>query len=126
MSDKTIISVFVVILVLAAGWYFLLGGGANILNDETVEGTIAEVDLSQTRFDGPAVVTILTSEGSERVVEVRTEGLSACPAFQDIADAFWLNPGEMVETRGEVNSEGVLIPCASKNHYFRVLSEPRR
>jgi hypothetical protein len=121
--DKTIISVFIVVVILVLGWYFLFNNNSgNSVKEETIEGTILKVDMTQTKTDGPAIVTVQTTTGDERMVEVRTEGLLICPSYRDIYDAFWLNVGEKIQARGEVNSEGVIVPCASPTHYFKVTS----
>jgi len=122
--DKTIITAFIVVVVLVLGWYlFFNNARSSFSEEETLEGTITNVDLSQTKFDGPALITIDTSSGNERLVEVKTSGLAVCPAFRNIADAFWFNVGDVIETRGEINTEGVLVPCANEEHYFRVIVE---
>jgi hypothetical protein len=125
MSDKTVISFFIVVVILIAGWLFFFKAGDDYIKEETVKGTISKVDLSQTRVDGPILVTVQTKKGL-RTLEIRTESLENCPSFRNIADAFWLNVGENVEAKGQVKNEGLIEPCVSENHYFRIIADSRR
>ena len=83
-----------------------------------VRGEVVSVDAAPLAYDGDALVVVRTDAG-ERTVRVPAR-VNLCEAA-DLPALDTLRPGDHVEARGDVNAEGDVTPCASPNHFFRVV-----
>ncbi len=88
--------------------------------DRTESGTITAVNLDGIAADGPAVVTIKTTAGATAQIQVPSFGLGLCEAKANITDVYSLKAGDKIEVRGELTSDGSIVPCQSSEHYLRV------
>ncbi len=89
----------------------------------SVEGEVVRVDLERIALDGPAVVTIVLSDGAKADIHVPSFGLGLCEARASIADVYALKAGDRIEARGEASEDGSIVPCQSEDHYLRVTSK---
>ncbi len=88
--------------------------------DLTLIGQVTEVNFEQVPFDGPTLITFTTAGTNEvRRIVVPSLGLTGCAAAMEIADPFQLAPGDRVEVRGRLASDGTVEPCVDMGHYLR-------
>ena len=136
--QKTLIAVVILVLV-GAGLYYLLTNYTpnpetlSELNQEVltpeegvmaegeVRGTILAVDTEQAAVDGPVLILLQQESGEPAVVAVPSMGLPTCAARANMADAFTLTTGQMIEVKGSVGADGMIVPCESADHYLRVV-----
>ncbi len=135
--QKTLIAVVILALV-GAGLYYLLTSytpspdALSELNQPEpeaptqgvsgeVRGTILAVDTQQAAVDGPVLILIQQDSGEAAVVAVPSMGLPTCAARGNMTDAFALQAGQVIEVKGTVGNEGMIIPCESADHYLRII-----
>lgn len=113
-----------IILALLVGGFFALN--AYIYNEKQsdiqrldVRGHVTAIDLEPMTYDGPGRI-IITSEGKNVTIEVPAR-MNLCAAKDTIADVSQIEVFDTIEVSGDVTAEGVLIPCASMEHYLRVV-----
>ena len=85
----------------------------------TISGEVTKFDASEIAVDGLYRFTVETDDG-ETVVEVPSMGMQLCEAYENINNVSDIEVGQQVSVRGSQNSEGVVVPCESSNHYIRV------
>lgn len=139
--NKTLVALLSLILV-GLGLYFVLtkyepavtgentneesrmGSGQTPVSadEQEVRGTVTAVDTEKAMVDGPVLITIEKEEGGTALIAIPSMGLPTCAARENIADAFAIKAGELVEARGEVGEQGMIIPCSSSAHYLRVVA----
>lgn len=84
----------------------------------TVRGEVVSVDAEPMTYDGDALVVVRTEAGARTVRIPARFGLCAAT---DVVDLLALRPGIRVEAQGEVNADGDVTPCASPDHYLRLV-----
>lgn len=137
MNKNTLVIIVIVIVVALLGYIFFVGThgseGDEPVNqdpsfqteDVVVRGEVSRVDSSQVPMDGPYVIYLDTKDGEETIL-ISSFGRNLCEAREDIIDIDLLEPGATVEVRGAENENGHISPCASEEHYVRVLSEAEK
>ncbi len=125
MKHVTIVVIIAVILV--GGFYTFNSyiynekqADITVVSDSTDRGEILAIDLAPLAYDGSAIITIKNDEGIPKNIAIPARGFSMCPGFKNVADISSLKVGNKIEVRGEVDSEGVIVPCVSEAHYLRV------
>lgn len=89
-----------------------------------VSGTVTEVNLEGVALDGPALLSVQTETGEMYTVAVPSMGVRLCPAFEQIADPFVIERGDMVDVRGRVEDDGfTIIPCDDADDYLNATSQ---
>jgi len=78
-----------------------------------VTGTVTSVDLEPMAYDGDAIVQLQTGE-QEKTVRVPAR-MGLCKAF-GLALVRRLQPGDVIEVRGEGIGGDSVTPCASSEH----------
>jgi hypothetical protein len=116
--------VVVGILILLVGGFFALN--AYIYNEKQSDtkrfearGPVTAIDLEPMTYDGLGRI-IIESEGKNVIIEVPSRGMNACAARDTIEDISQIKIGEEVAVSGDVNENGVVIPCNSVEHYLKV------
>ena len=84
----------------------------------TVRGEVVSVDAAPLAYDGDALVVVRT-DGGERTVRVPAR-INLCET-DDLVTLDALRPGVRVEARGGVGADGDVTPCASPDHFLRVV-----
>lgn len=88
-----------------------------------VRGTVSAINGDQMAFDGPGLITLQKEDGTEAVIAVPSMGINLCAARANMTDFATFTIGDVVEVRGAVETDGTLTPCASSDHYLRVVAE---
>jgi hypothetical protein len=126
---KKPITIIAVLVALGVAAYFLLGnrmGDITQTSDESttstgeVSGEVISVNTDGVAADGPSLVTIKKSDGSEAVIAIRSMGINLCPAQENIADPYKLKVGDRVSAKGQVGEDGVIAPCESSEDYLKI------
>lgn len=91
-------------------------------SDDVIQGTVSSVDLEQVMVDGPAVITLETADDSTVEIRVPSMGRNLCLAT-DLADPYQIEIGDTVEVNGTMDEEGAIVPCASEEHFLRVITQ---
>lgn len=89
--------------------------------DGEVQGTILAINTEQAMVDGPILILVQQNNGEPAVIAVPSMGLPTCAARANMADAYTLTPGQFLEARGSVGTDGMIIPCESTEHYLRIV-----
>lgn len=112
-----------IVLVLVAGFFalnsYIYHEKQSGIERGEVSGRVVEVNRDAVAYDGPSRIVIETSDGL-KTVSVPSMGLPLCAGFENIADPFLIEVGDVVEVTGNVLPEGDIIPCDSLEHYLRV------
>ncbi len=85
------------------------------------EGRIILINRDQVVFDGPSLITILTSEDEEKVIAVPSMGIGLCAARLSLADTSILEIGDRIRVRGNELANNHIVPCQAESHYLEVL-----
>lgn len=91
-------------------------------NDVTVRGVVSAVDREQMMVDGPGLITVVTDADAQHVIAVPSMGRNLCAAGDRVTDAYEIEPGDLVEVRGTIGVDMMIIPCEKSGHYLRVTS----
>jgi len=97
------------------------GDEAN-LTEQTAHGTVVNVDTAQVIFDKPYVIEIEDANGARTTIAIPSSSINLCLAKNSITDPTTIGVGMVVEARGVVESNDVIVPCVRENHYLRVVS----
>ena len=91
----------------------------------TRSGIITQINLDQAALDGPYMVTIQAVSGEFSTIAVPSMGLPLCVAYKNntITDVYALKLGQQIEVRGTLGENDSIVPCASADHYLRVVSD---
>ncbi len=87
--------------------------------DVTVSGTVEEVDREPMAVDSDAVITLRTAEGTVGVLIPARTNLCEAEGLDLLAG---LVAGASVEARGRSLPNNSIRPCASDEHFLRVLN----
>ncbi len=121
---RSFVYILVAILVVGGAVAFFNGSSSEDgASGVQISGSVVALDLEQAMVDGPYVVTVRDSDGSERDVKVPSMGIMLCAAREGIMSPSELKVGDRVEARGALTAEGDLVPCESPDHYLRLVSE---
>lgn len=121
---KTFLIVLIVVVVIGGGFFYF----NNYIYEEkqgeqtrnSAEGIVTAVDTNGVAADGPALVTVRTSDDSAAVIAIPSMGLPLCAAVENIDDVFAVEVGNSVSALGDVDPAGRIVPCESSEHFFRI------
>jgi heat shock protein HslJ len=127
---KPIFKYFVIFCLLALVAFLLL---SSVYKKQTVEapavvetgtvtytGTVTAVNLEPMTYDGPGLITFSTDKGEVKTVAAASMGRNLCTAKENVTDVYTIKVGDKIEVRGELSSEGQIVPCMGATDYLKV------
>lgn len=128
MNKKIILPVIIVLLVALAivGYLAFNQSDAPLSQEESAvtkgaglfKGTVVAVDLDPVAYDGPALITLRNEEDESIVVAVPSMGLPLCASYENMASPFYIEAGDIVSVKGNVDPLGRIVPCEDSTHYL--------
>lgn len=119
---KQIILIIGILIVITMAYFFINNKTEVDQNPVTinVSGEIVDVTLDQIAFDGPALIKVLSLEGSLVTIAVPSMGIQSCVAKENITEVEKAAVGDKVTVSGYLNKDGNVVPCDDEAHYLHI------